>query len=67
MNRFEPLNQDEEFARRINHETGRIESVCLYCYATVAATSDIAFNALREKTHTCLQKELSHQRGKEAV
>ena len=67
MNQFEPLSQDEEFARRINHETGRIESVCLYCFATVAATSDSTVNALREKTHVCPQKEISQQGRKESV
>jgi hypothetical protein len=60
--RFERLNEDEHYARRINHESGLIESICLHCYATIWACSDTNINKLHEDAHAegCRQRQRAH-------
>jgi hypothetical protein len=55
--RYEKYNQDEHFLRRIDHDTGLIDSICLHCFATVCSTSDTAINALTENAHGCLSRQ----------
>ena len=56
QSRFEKYNQDEHFARRIDHDTGLIDSICLHCFATVCSASDTAINARAERAHPCVQR-----------
>ena len=55
--RFEKFNQDEHFVRRIDHDTGLIDSICLHCFATVCSASDTAINARSEVIHACIAKQ----------
>ena len=59
QSRFEKYNQDEHFVRRIDHETGLIDSICLHCFATVCSASDTAINARSESAHPCVLKHKS--------
>jgi hypothetical protein len=55
--RYEKHTQDDHFVRRIDHETGLIDSICLHCFATVCSASDTAINARSEAAHACVPKQ----------
>lgn len=55
--RFEKQQEGEHFARRIDHYTGLIDSICLHCFATVCSASDTGINARSEQHHRCGDNE----------
>lgn len=58
--RFEKQQKDEHFARRIDHYTGLIDSICLHCFATVCSAPDTNINVRAEQRHHCGDNEDSN-------
>ena len=50
-NRDNPKGE-AEFARRVNRD-GTIDSICLYCFRTVATSHDESTLLLHEARHVC--------------
>ena len=51
---FAPIESpNPAYARRINGETGHLESVCRYCYQTIAASSNRDMLTQGEWKHDC--------------
>lgn len=48
------LNSD--FARRLNGETGNVESICRYCFQTIAASGNEDVLTVVEMQHACTHK-----------
>lgn len=48
--------QNPHFARRPNAQTGRTDSICRYCYQTIASSHTEATLRLFEMQHDCPAK-----------
>lgn len=58
MYQFQPIKSDDpDFARRINRETGKMESICRYCYQTISASSNSDALTWAEMQHDCAGKK----------
>lgn len=60
--KYEKLSVDDNFVRRIDHETDFIESICLHCYATIGGSRDTKVNLQIEYAHHCPQREAAENR-----
>jgi hypothetical protein len=52
----QPNEQNLDFARRINRQTGRTDSICRYCYQTIASSHTESTLRLFEMQHDCPSK-----------
>lgn len=53
MDRQVRHSSTEHFARRLDTQTGLIESICLGCYCTVYRSEDIVTIERQESQHDC--------------
>lgn len=51
--------QNRDFARRPNAQTGRTDSICRYCYQTIASSHTESTLRLFEMQHDCPAKPKS--------
>ena len=61
--RYENVNDEGPYRRRLDHDTGLIDSICLRCFVPVARTRDLSLLEIHEQAHRCFHWYDGEQAG----